>query len=132
MSIRKVIRQLIMEEVKDSNFIPSAEEGEGGRINFEDKLWKMDIFGIPVPVLKIESKGGSYKITIETPYIPFISEGSKKLIEIRGDASDLFKKGLISNQDFSINVEDPKGKKQAKISFSLGQKQNNSKISKMS
>ena len=132
MSIRKVIRQLIMEEVKDSNFIPSAEGDEGGRINFEDKLWKMDIFGIPIPVLKIESKGGSYKITIETPYIPFISEGSKKQIEIGGDASELFKKGLISDQDFSINIEDPKGKKQARVSFSLGQKHNNSNPGTMS
>ena len=117
MSIRKVIRQLIMEEVKDSNFIPSAENG---KINLEGKVWGIKISGLPIPVLKIETKGGNYKITIKTPYIPFLSEGGERQIEIKKpEVMDSIKKGLVGDQDFSINVEDPKDKKQVNISFSL-------------
>ena len=130
MSIRKVIRQLIMEEVKDSNFIPSAENG---KINLEGKKWGIKISGVPIPVLKIETKGGNYKITIKTPYIPFISEGSERQIEIKKpEVMEAIKKGLISDQDFSISVEDPKDKKLVKIDFSLGEEKKVSKPGAMS
>lgn len=115
---RRALRKMILNEIKALN--EGFEEGEisadRGKIVFGNFTYQVKTSGIELPVKKLKVlPDGTVSVSVKTPYVPFISDGSVKSGKITDNLNTL-KSSLSKGIPFTFNMKDDKGE-DVKLNF---------------
>jgi len=108
---RRVLRKMILNEIKMLNegFAEGEISAENGKIVFGNFMYQVKTKGIELPVKKLKVlPNGTVSVSVKTPYVPFVSDGSIKSGNITDDLDSL-KASLAKGRPFSFKMKDEQG-----------------------
>lgn len=109
---KKLLRKMILNEIKllSEGFKKGEISAQDGKIVFGDFTYQVESSGFELPVKFLEvQEGGIVYVKVQTPYVPFMSDGKIKAGKITDDL-DKLKSNLSRGKRFQFKMKDEKGK----------------------
>ena len=117
---------LIREEIRrldELSILGHSVEIVDGRIVFTGPKgptrWRITAKGFTLSVRSLAQLGDAVNVTIGTPTIPFLSDGSDKKGSIASNRVRELVDGFLSGVGFNLDVIDPDTQKETSLTFSV-------------